>query len=139
MGILSRFRLFRETQVPLGLMGERYAARWLRWRGFKIVAGGKRSRYGELDLVAVEKRTLVFIEVKTRRTDSGGHPADAVGPDKQRRIVRSALAFMKEHGLLEHPCRFDVVTLVWPEEARKPSIQHFRSAFEATGHASMFS
>src|SRR5690606_13859012 len=87
MGFFGRFRWFAAApSYPLGQQGERYAAKWLRRRGYKIVAGGERSRYGEIDLVAVKKRTLVFVEVKTRRSGAGGHPAEAVGPEKQRRI-----------------------------------------------------
>lgn len=129
----------RSKPVPLGLRGERYAARWLRWRGYRIVAGGKRTRYGEIDLVAVHRRTVVFIEVKTRSTTAFGHPAEAVGPDKQRRIVRSALSFLKEHRLLENASRFDVVCLVWPSGARRPQVEHFRNAFEPAGQGQMFS
>ena len=56
----------RPTPRPLGQRGERYAALWLRKRGYKIVAGGHRTRYGEIDLVAVLGETIVFVEVKTR-------------------------------------------------------------------------
>lgn len=140
MGFLSQFKWCQPApHLSLGQKGERYAAKWLRRRGYKIVAGGKRSRYGEIDLIAVKKRLLVFVEVKTRRSQVGGHPSEAVGPEKQRRIVREALAFMKRHQLLGNPCRFDVVTLVWPDETRRPVVEHFESAFEATGHSSMFS
>jgi putative endonuclease len=139
VGIFSRLPWFASPPAPLGVQGERYAARWLHRRGYKIVAGGKRSRFGEIDLVAIKGRLLVFIEVKTRRSGELGHPAEAVGPDKQRRIVRAALAFMKENGLSENPCRFDVMALIWPASARHPAVQHFESAFDASGHSSMFS
>lgn len=129
--------LFRP--LPLGLRGERYAARYLRRKGYKIVARGTRSRRGELDLVAVDGRTVVFVEVKTRRHSSDESPAAAVGPEKQRRIARSALLFLKSHGLLEHSARFDVIAIIWPKHARQPaSVEHFVNAFEAPSSQSLY-
>ncbi len=94
---------------------------------------------GELDLVAVDERTIVFIEVKTRRTHDAGHPAEAVGAEKQRRLTRLALAYLKRHDLLECQARFDVLAVTWPKTARKPKIEHFQNAFPAVGRGQMFS
>jgi putative endonuclease len=94
---------------------------------------------GELDLVAVDGRTIVFVEVKTRRSHEAGHPAEAVGPEKQRRRTRLALAYLKRHELLEFAARFDVVAITWPEDAQKPAIEHIRNAFEAVGRGQLFS
>lgn len=127
--------------ATLGERGEAQAARLLRRAGCVIVAGGHRSRFGEIDLIAVEdRRTVVFVEVKTRRSLRGGSPAEAVGIDQQRRIGRSALAFLKSHGLLEHPVRFDVIAIVWPREAAQPeSVEHFRDAFHPPGRGQFYS
>ncbi|QDU90883.1 hypothetical protein Pla175_42960 [Pirellulimonas nuda] len=112
----------------------------LRRSGYKIVAGGARSRFGEIDLIAVQGRTIVFVEVKTRRTTRAGDPADAVGASKQQRIAASALAFLKSHGLLEHAARFDVIAIVWPADARRPaSARHFENAFSPPGFGQFFS
>lgn len=126
--------------LPLGARGERHAARLLRRKGYVVVAGGSRSRFGEIDLIAVQGgRTVVFVEVKTRRSGRAGSPASAVTPEKQRRISRAALAFLKSHGLLEHPARFDVVALVWPADARRPtSVAHIENAFEPPGRGGYF-
>ena len=121
---------------PLGWAGERAAARFLRRRGFTIVARGARDRLGEIDLVAVERRTVVFVEVKTRRSRRAGAPVEAVGPDKQRRLTRAALSFLRRHDLLEAPARFDVVGVVWPR-GRRPVIKHYGNAFEPTGRWQM--
>ncbi len=124
-------RLFAKR---LGPRGEAVAAAYLKRRGYKIVARGHHLPPGELDLVAVDKdRTVVFVEVKTRRSQDAGHPSEAVDPAKQRRLTRLAVAFMKRHGLLEHPARFDVVALTWPEDRRHPIIEHIPNAFEAVG------
>ncbi|MCO6044839.1 YraN family protein [Aeoliella sp. ICT_H6.2] len=136
--LTSWIKRLRPTPQPLGQRGERYVARWLRRQGYKIVAGGQRTRYGELDLVAVQGETIVFVEVKTRRAHSLADAAAAVDEEKQRRIVRTALAFLKHHGLLEYSVRFDVVALVWPENAKEPQLLHVPSAFEPEGQGQFF-
>ena len=124
---------------PLGYLGERAAERFLKRKGYKIVARGLRLRGGELDLVAVDGRTVVFVEVKTRRSEQFGRPAEAVSPAKQRYLTRAALFYLKRHGLLEYESRFDVVAVLWPHQAKRPTIQHFQGAFEASGLSGMFS
>jgi putative endonuclease len=124
--------------LTLGQRGERAAARFLKRRGFTIVASGERDRLGELDLVAVEGRTVVFVEVKTRTSHGAGHPADAVDLKKQRRLTRIALTYLKRHDLLEYPARFDVVAITWPDGAKQPEIEHYRDAFQAQGQGQMF-
>jgi putative endonuclease len=119
----------------LGDRGEREAARWLRRQGFRILVRGYRTPRGEIDLIAREGDTVVFIEVKTRRQ---GEPAEAVTPEKQRRLSLAALQFLKQHRLLEERSRFDVVALVWPDTRRPPTIEHIRNAFETTGRGHFF-
>lgn len=123
----------------LGQQGEAAAARFLARKGCRIVARSSRSGLGELDLVAVDGRTVVFVEVKTRRSQEGGHPAEAVDAPKQRRLTRLALGYLKRHGLLEYPARFDIIAVTWPADERKPQIEHFPNAFEAVGGDGMFS
>ncbi|HEV3344223.1 MAG TPA: YraN family protein [Pirellulales bacterium] len=123
----------------LGQRGEALAARWLARHGYKIVARGSRGALGEIDLVAVDGRTVVFVEVKTRRSQDAGHPADAVDHDKQRRLTRLAIGYLRRHGLLEYPVRFDVVAITWPEGRGKPTVEHFKNAFNAVGCEGMFS
>ena len=129
-------RLFAER--PLGQRGEALAARYLRRRGYKILARTHRLFPGELDLVALDRDTVVFVEVKTRRSADAGHPAEAVTPAKQRRLTRLAVTFLKRHGLLERPARFDVVAITWPERGR-PTIEHFENAFDAVGRGEFYS
>ncbi len=124
---------------PLGYLGERAAEKFLKRKGYKIVARGLRLRGEELDLIAVDGRTVVFVEVKTRRGPRFGHPTEAVDERKQRRLTRGALVFLKRHGLLEYRCRFDIVAVTWPKGTRKPTIEHFPNAFEAVGSEGLFS
>ena len=119
----------------LGDRGERAAARFLRRRGLRVLTRGYRTRLGEIDLIARDGDTLVFVEVKARRQ---GVPAEAVTPEKQRRITLAALHFLRKHGLLDVRSRFDVVAIVWPDERGQPQIEHFPNAFEAVGRGQMF-
>lgn len=118
-----------------GDRAEREAARFLRRRGLKILHRGYRTVLGEIDLIALEGNVVVFIEVKARRR---GDPAEAVTPEKQRRLTLAALHFLKKHNLLDERSRFDVVAIVWPDDGRAPEIEHIRDAFEAAGRGQLF-
>ena len=121
----------------LGDRGERAAARYLRRRGFRVLLRGYRTTRGEIDLIARDGSTLVFVEVKSRaarRARRGRHPGETAMP----RLTLAALQFLKENGLLEHPSRFDVVAIVWPDGQRKPTIEHIPNAFDAVGRGQMF-
>ena len=122
-----------------GRRGEAAAADYLRGLGYRIVEIGRRFRFGELDLVAVDGETIVFVEVKTRTSDARGTPAAAVDRGKRERLTRAALAYLKSRRLLDRRTRFDVVAVVWPNESSPPAIEHFRGAFEAAGPRGMYS
>jgi len=119
----------------LGDRGEREAARHLRKIGYRLITRGYGTSQGEVDLICRQGDTLVFVEVKSRRQ---GQPAEAVTPEKQRRLTLAALHFLKRYGLLEQRCRFDVVAIIWPEGDRPESIEHFQDAFPAIGLGQMF-
>jgi len=123
----------------LGNRGERWAAKYLRKQGFQILHRQHRSRFGEIDLIALDGNSVVFIEVKTRRSASAGHPTEAVTSAKQRQLTRAAFAYLKRHRLLEHSARFDVVSLLWPADGLKPEVTHYRNAFAPTGFGQMYS
>jgi putative endonuclease len=142
MQIGSTLAAWRRRLFPpqtLGQLGERAAERHLKRLGYIIVGRSQRGDLGELDLVAVDGRTIVFVEVKTRRGDEAGQPAEAVDLQKQRRLTRLALAYLKRHDLLEYPARFDVVAVTWPVGVKRPAIQHIQGAFEAVGRQGMYS
>ncbi|MEZ6136053.1 MAG: YraN family protein [Pirellulaceae bacterium] len=123
----------------LGPAGEREAAKFLRKLGYRIVAHSHRQRLGEIDLIAIDDGCVVFVEVKTWNSDSNGDPSLAVDRRKQEKITRAALIFLKAKGLLEHPARFDVVSIVLPTtRGAHPVIRHFKSAFEAVGNMQMY-
>ena len=89
--------------------------------------------------MARDRDTIVFVEVKTRQSRESGHPAEAVGPAKQRRLSRLAVTYLKRHGLLESPARFDIIAVTWPENQHRPIIEHFQNAFEAVGRWEFYS
>ncbi|MBC20248.1 MAG: YraN family protein [Planctomycetaceae bacterium] len=127
-------RFFSSTRT-LGQRGEAVAARFLRKKGYRIVARSHRSALGELDLVAVDPRdrrgpTLVFVEVKTRSGHSLGFPEEAVGQKKQLKLGRLALQYLIRYQLSETPSRFDVVAVLWPGDSGKPAVTHFEDAFD---------
>lgn len=113
--------------MNLGREGEELAAEHVKGLGWRVLARNWRCRYGELDLVAEDGRTLVFIEVKARSTRRRGAPEEAVDAAKQARLSRIAAAYLAAHGASDRPCRFDVVAVEAGE------LRHHRAAFAAGG------
>lgn len=141
-GIMDAVRRALRLNAPaqsLGQRGEEAAARFLQDLGYLIVARGDRGRLGEIDLVAIDGRTVVFVEVKTRAGPRAGSPANAVDADKQRRLTRLAIGYLKRHDLLEHRARFDIVAITWRDETQLPIIEHIQNAFEPQGLDGMYS
>jgi putative endonuclease len=129
----------RFPKKSLGASGEDAAARFLKRLGYRILARGVDSRLGELDIIAVDGRTVVFVEVKTRTSSGAGLPADAIDSLKERRMTQAALAYLKTHNLLQHAARFDVVAITWPQDSRRPTIEHYKNAFAPVGAGQFFS
>jgi putative endonuclease len=113
-----------------GARGEKLAARFLRSRGYKILYRNfKDRRGGEIDIVCRDDDTLVFVEVKTRATEEFGRPLEAVGREKQMRVSKGGLAWLR---LLDNPdvsFRFDVVEVLLPEDG-EPRCELIQNAFE---------
>jgi putative endonuclease len=129
----------RFRNKSLGERGEDAATLFLKRKGYHILARGVDSPLGELDIIAVDGRKIVFVEVKTRRSTDAGHPSEAIDARKQHRMTQSALAYLKSQGLLKYAARFDVVAITWPENSRRPVIEHFQNAFSPTGSGQFFS
>jgi putative endonuclease len=112
----------------LGLRGEEEAARFLAGRGFRLIEHGYRALRGEIDLIAWDGKTLVFIEVKTRTGPDCGPPEESVTASKQRQIRRIAEAYLSDRGLGSPFCRFDVVAVDAAPDGSL-AIRHLRDAF----------
>jgi putative endonuclease len=121
----------------LGDEGERIAARHLKQLGYRILARQARSRLGEIDLIALDGDSIVFVEVKSRRDEREGSPGEAVDRRKQVKLTQLALAWLKKKGLLGRRARFDVVAIRW-DANRKPIVSHSKSAFEAADLGQMY-
>jgi len=120
----------KDSHLRLGEHGEKLAARFLRRRGFKILYRNFRGRQGgEIDIVCRERDTLVFVEVKTRTREDFGRPVEAVDREKQRRISRGGLAWLRLLGNPDVLFRFDVVEVIIAE-GTDPRLELVRNAFQ---------
>jgi putative endonuclease len=118
-----------DARQTLGKMGEDLACEELRRRGYAILARRHRTRYGEIDIIARHDTMIVFVEVKARRHDAFGDASAAVTSWKQRRIVRMAADYLARQGLVDAPCRFDVVAIDF--KGGPPHIEVYTHAFTA--------
>ncbi|MBQ9851616.1 MAG: YraN family protein [Ruminiclostridium sp.] len=116
--------------TALGLWGEEQAARWLKWRGYRILETRYRCREGEIDLVAQRGNFLCFVEVKLRKDNAMAEAREFVTPAKQRKVRTAAMYYLMEHPTQKQP-RFDVVEVYAPQgqETRRPVIRHWPDAF----------
>jgi putative endonuclease len=111
------------ARKALGEEGEAFAGRFLRKAGYRILETNFRDRSGEIDVVALDRGAVCFIEVKTRRSEAVGGPEEAVDSRKVRRIVRASRAYRALHKLENVPIRFDVVAVrVFPEGGMEASL-----------------
>ena len=112
----------------LGRSGEEAAGRFLKEKGYKILKRNYKSKLGEIDIIALDKDTLCFIEVKARNSLRFGEPCEAVSCFKQRQISKAALMYLKEHGRLDKKSRFDVVSVTYSGDS--PKFDLIQNAFE---------
>jgi len=111
-----------------GEAGEALAARMLQRRGYKIVETNYRTKLGEIDIIARDGDTIVFVEVKARQTGRFGAPKWAVTPRKQRKISMVALYYLKTTGQSQAKARFDVVSI--RSALQNPELEIIRNAFD---------
>ena len=117
-----------QARLSLGKQGEDLACRELRRRGYAVHARRYRTRFGEIDIIARDGDTLVFIEVKTRRRAGFGGPLAAVNFTKQRRLVNMARSYLMGLSGPEPPCRFDVVGVTLAS-GEPPAVELLVNAF----------
>ena len=114
-----------------GAFGEEWVARYLQKKGWEILERNYHSRYGEIDMIAVDGPYIVFVEVKTRSADSIAGPLEAVTPGKRKRLRRTALDYLQAHELNLQP-RFDVAAVVVGQG--EPSVEYLVDAFDGGGY-----
>ena len=119
-----------DNRKRLGETAEAFAANYLKAKGYRILAQNYRCRHGEIDIVALDKFTLVFIEVRAKRSLDFGLPQESVGHRKQkklREVARYYLATERDKGSI---CRFDVVAVLYDVENQKvQKLEHIENAF----------
>lgn len=114
----------------IGDIGEEYASKFLKKKKYKILERNYRKRYGEIDIIAENKNYIVFVEVKTRHTDSMTSAADAVNRQKQIRIIKTASLYLAENET-EKFCRFDVCEVyINSDNLKLVDINYIEAAFE---------
>lgn len=113
----------------LGIKGEELAQEVLKKLGYKFIIRNFTCSMGEIDLIAWDKRTLVFIEVRSRKETKFGMPSETVNYNKQKKIRKVAQYFLVTNKLQDVYCRFDVVGIVWGQEGEKPKIEVLKDAF----------
>lgn len=117
-------------RIALGKKGESVARDFLEKAGYKILVNNYRTRCGEIDIIARDRQTLVFVEVKTRRNNMYGTAFEAITYKKQRQISRVAAEYVVQNGVADSPARFDVVSVSF--ETSTPRIDLVQDAFEFT-------
>jgi len=115
-------------RLGLGRAGEEAAVEFLKKGGFKVVERGFRLLRGEIDIIAYDRTTLVFIEVKTRSGAGFGAPEESVTAAKQEQIRKIAQLYLLKKRLGDIPCRFDVVAVSADPEGG-PIVRHIKDAF----------
>jgi putative endonuclease len=129
-GLLSASNVSYE-RVRLGEIGENLACQELERRGYSVVARRYRRRSGEIDIIALDGATVVFVEVKARDGRGYGSAVEGVTAIKRRRLAAVALDYLARHHAQNCPCRFDVVAIQLTADG--PEIELFQNAFAVTG------
>ena len=126
-----RRRKHPDARQQLGATGERIATRHLKRLGYRILARNYRCPAGELDIIALDDRTIVFAEVRTRRDDTDVDPSEWVPPAKQRQCAQVARYHIHERDAHDRPCRFDVLAVLM-RKGESPVVHHYPEAFAPT-------
>lgn len=116
----------------LGALGENLACKYLEDTGYSIIERNFSCRAGEIDIIAFEGETIVFIEVKTRVSEAFGMPSEAVSAAKQKKLVKAALYYMQKKQLFNYMSRFDVIEIIMNGES-DCQVNIIKDAFQYSG------
>lgn len=118
-----------KKRLIFGEKGEELAAQQLKKLGYRILIRNYRTKFGEIDIIAEKKATIIFVEVKIRRTASYGQPMEAVTSKKQQHLSKAALTYLTNNCQHDKPARFDVVSILLPSGGQ-PQIEVIENAFD---------
>jgi putative endonuclease len=120
----------KKETLSIGRLGETLAFAYLIRQRYVIVEKNYRKQYGEIDIIAWDGETLVFVEVKTRQSTVFGTPFEAVDVRKQRQLSRIAQEYIQSRRLDEAPARFDVIAVRLNRDNQPASLDHLKNAFD---------
>jgi len=120
----------------LGKFGEDIASKYLEEKGYKIKERNYRTFLGEIDIITEYKGSIIFIEVKTRRSDRFGYPEEAINFNKQQKIIKNALCYLAKYHLWKTNYCFDVILVSISNHKDVERIKHIRNAFYLDGRQS---
>ena len=115
--------------INIGKYGEDLACKYLETKGYKIKERNFRTFLGEIDIISEYERDIIFVEVKTRRSDKFGYPEEAINYNKQRKIIKNALCYLAKYNLWENNFCFDVILVSISNHKEIKRIRHIRNAF----------
>ena len=114
----------------LGVLGEDIASNFLKANGVEIIIRNYFTKFGEIDIIGIEKKTIIFIEVKLRKSFKYGEPLESINSKKLMRIKNSADFFLSENSLFDsYDCRFDIVCLAYSKVTKTFKIEWFKNQF----------
>lgn len=116
------------TRIDIGKRGETLAISFLKKNGYRVIESNFRCRYGEIDIIAQDGKTVAFIEVKTKTSNRFGSPTQAIDSRKQRQVSKTALAYISQKRLTNYSARFDVVGI--NIKGSNSEIELIKNAFE---------
>jgi putative endonuclease len=121
-----------KKRLKLGKLGEDEAAKFIKKQGYRILQTNYKTKSGEIDIIAEDKKVVAFIEVKTRTTGEYGSPLEAVNFHKQKKIIQVANQFLMNYKVENRECRFDIVAILAPtEDPTTWEIDLIKDAFSA--------
>ena len=125
--IFAKKTTMMSNNIPLGKLGEDLATQFLINKGYMILERNWRSHHKEVDIIALDGKTLVIVEVKTRKSDEYGLPDLAVNKRKQRLLISAANAYILSHPI-DLEARFDIISIYF--EGENAVIEHYEDAFQ---------
>lgn len=118
------------TTRKQGELTEKLAAQYLEKKGLKLLAQNFHSRFGELDLIMLDNNSLVFVEVRYRRSNNFGSGAETITAGKQSKLIKTASVYLQQHAKMnKYPARFDVVSISGSVETGKLEFNWIENAF----------
>jgi putative endonuclease len=122
------------AELPLGTRGEAHAAQFLKKQGYRIIVRNRRHKKGEIDIIAMDKEFLVFVEVRTRASEDFMTPEMSIRKDKRDMVRKTALRLIRKHKTAGLTPRIDVIAIIWPEGAKEPrEVRHHKGVIGLGG------